>query len=120
MPREPTDSELDDSLNLMPTTSKIVEQALTTIPTAQLSPEYMRTNFYDAVIFLEKSVYEKFLEYENKIFTKVIQLWTNKNSTEIQQASKKMNHQDFVIFVCTTFWPIAKRLEFRSGVESAL
>lgn len=106
---------VNKTLAKIPSIEEILSEAMRKIPPRKMKEKYIKSNFSESVVQLERIAYEIYIEYEKKAFPHMIELWVNKNSDLIRDLRKRLNDIDFVKEVCRLFYPLAQTFEFRAG-----
>jgi hypothetical protein len=73
---------------IFPSWVVILDDALKSLDN-KLTKEYIRTNFCDAVLQVEKKAYETFSDYESKAFPELVVLWYEAHSARIDEQYEK-------------------------------
>jgi len=106
---------IDQAKQVIPNPKTLFEMAVLKVPQEKLRPEYIRLNFSEMIVLLEREAYGTYLEYESKVISPTIDAWISDNEAILEKIYRESNVQEFSRRICSDFWPVAKRLEFRLG-----
>jgi hypothetical protein len=111
---EDIDKIIDKAKATIPSPTRIFEQALSRVAGGHLDAIYVKSNLSQLSVELEKLAYSIYLDYEKKAIEPVIERWYAENKEVIaktQEQSKEIHAKA----IASSFWPVAKRMEFRLG-----
>lgn len=103
----------------IPSLQEIIDLAVRTILEESpnlLESSYIKNNFSDSVINLEHKAYNIYLKHEENSFHSIINEWVKMNEKILKKIVNKFpNPKDFTKEICKKFYPIIKKMEFRSS-----
>jgi hypothetical protein len=108
------DKIIDKAKATIPSPTEIFEQAVSRITVGHLETDYVKANFSQLVVELEKIAYSIYLDYEKKAIEPVIERWYAENREIITRTQEQQNEKSAKA-IASLFWPVAKRMEFRLG-----
>lgn len=106
---------VNEAVGKIPSIEDILSEAMGKIPAEKMDGEYIKNNFSECVIELERVAYTIYLEYEKQAFPYMIELWINQNKELIENLKQELSDIDFVKEICRLFYPLARTLEFKAG-----